>query len=87
MQQAPAGTAATAAESAEVAAAENEAVSSWDIPLIEGVGLIAAAVAGAAALRRNRVVGVTRPLRSNKVRAASISSADRRWSGCAATPG
>jgi hypothetical protein len=36
------------------AEAEKEAVRSWDIPLIQLVGLIAAAVAGAAALRSIR---------------------------------
>jgi hypothetical protein len=49
--QAPAGTGASADESAVIAAAEKEAVRPWDIPLIQLVGLIAAAVAGAAALR------------------------------------
>jgi len=49
--QAPAGTGASAVESAAIAEAEQEAVRSWDIPLIQLVGLIAAAVAGAAALR------------------------------------
>jgi hypothetical protein len=53
-QQAPAGTAATPAGSDRIAEAESNAVSSWDIPIIEGVGLIAAAIAGAAALRGTR---------------------------------
>ncbi len=50
--QAPAGTAATPAEGAIITEAESKAVHRWDIPLIEGIGLIAAAVAAAAALRR-----------------------------------